>query len=256
MSPDAGGDGGMMGQRGTARGARWEITVGALAVAAMVAWAAPAGAASNSPTLGSKVLAKEIHAGGLGTGRPHRFNVGEFPAFAKLQWRHWGARIAIARGYSVPDGPFSPLRVNVRAYSLGACDGQGDVYRRIKVRYYAGHRWRKWQSLNALGVGASSRGIFCLDTALHHCTSVDATGVATPVIAYNLDCPTALRYLAGPLPASWTGANGDDSRGGHAWLFREADSATVFNAGEPNGELNFSQLGGVPAVYGAVKYGE
>jgi hypothetical protein len=221
-----------------------------MAVVVCAGSAAPTDAASQVG-LGSRVLANEIHATGIGRAHPRKFDIGQFPIFDRLHWMHWGAATALGSGVNPPDGGPGLPHAQVLAYSRGTCDGQ-TVYRRIKARVRSGAHWGAWRALSPLGAGAASRGMFCLDAAVAHCTADDGTRLT----AYNVPCASAVHLWAGPLPAGWTGANGDDSRGGHAWLFREADSDRVTGAANPDGTLRFAALGGAPLVYAQVAYGD
>jgi hypothetical protein len=147
--------------------------------------------------------------------------------------------------------------VQIEAYSLGPCDGQPAVYQRIKVRERLRGKWRQWRRLTAYAAGAYSHGSWCLDAAVHQRTATDPSGTGVTITAYNMDCPTAAGYMfSSSLPDGWLEANGDDTQGGHLWLYLGADEDTVLNAGQADGTFDFARLAGRPAAYAPSVYGE
>jgi hypothetical protein len=237
------------GQRMRRRGVLFALTTTVLA-----SFVCASASASIRVTLGSSSLARVSGTRGLGAAHPRLFDAGGFPVFDELEWKHWGDRTATASGFNVPDGPYPPERVEVRAYDRGACDQQRYVYRHVELRYVT-RRQDGWTAFSPYTVGAAARGTLCLDAVVHHCTVVAPNGSRTSLTAYNISCRLANGYWL-RLPRTWSGANGDDARGGHAWLYPTADATTVINAGQPNGLLSLRQLAGTPAIYAHVVYGE
>jgi hypothetical protein len=118
--------------------------------------------ASSHVGLGSRALAKQIHATGIGSAHPRKFDVGQFPIFDRIHWKHWGAATATGLGVNLPDGAPGLPRAQILADARGRCDGQ-TVYRRIKARVREGDHWGRWLTLSPVGATTAHRGLFCLD---------------------------------------------------------------------------------------------
>jgi hypothetical protein len=82
-----------------------------------------------------------------------------------------------------------------------------------------------------------------------------------PILAYNLSCTLALRYMRA-LPHGWTGSNSDwvldPKHAGTAMLYPTTDQAIVFAAieGSNLGRPSLAKLHGVPGIWYAEPYGE
>jgi hypothetical protein len=82
-----------------------------------------------------------------------------------------------------------------------------------------------------------------------------------PILAYNLPCALALRYMRVP-PPDWTGSNSDwvldPTHAGTAMVYREEDQPTVLAATQDSkfGRPSLLKLHGAPVIWWAEPYGE
>jgi hypothetical protein len=211
--------------------------------------------AIGRPTLGSPALARQSGTIGLGSAAPRSFDAGGFPFYDDLRWTGWGSPSAFAQGYNSPDGgPGSGPRIEVRAFDLGSCDSIHGIYRRIDIRQLGGGKWGRWDPFVPNSARGAPGSVLCLDAVVHHC-AVTQGSEREQLVAYNIECDRADRYWL-TLPRGWSGANADDTAGGHAVIYPKADAAAVMNATRANGTLTLSGLAGVPVIWQRVDVGE
>jgi hypothetical protein len=213
----------------------WRYRWAWLVFVALGSMLAPRAATADSAkriTLGSLAFHAQTHGAGIGVVRPSAFDAGAFPSYRRLFWKSWGAPTAFAQGWSVPDGPFTPERVQLRAYDPGPCDG-ALAYRRVNVRERLGRHWGSWGAY-PLGSRGGVDGTFCLSEAransTHHCPTLDlgASGGYTNIRITNGSCGEARQVLlATPFPPGWQHSSGPSGAGHPFGILRVWRGATT-----------------------------